>query len=119
MLLRFLAYCYQDDIIITKLNIEHILPKKYKDSFFDNISDEEIKTNVEFIGNKILFEKKLNIVAGNGYFGKKKEYYKKSNLKQVRDLSNLQVEDWRLENIRSRNDELFDLFVNKCEEWLK
>lgn len=35
--------------------------------------DATIKEKIEHIGNKLPFEKKLNIVAGNGYFGKKKK----------------------------------------------
>nr|WP_053090616.1 hypothetical protein [Streptococcus cristatus] len=35
---------------------------------------------VEHIGNKIPFEKRLNIIASNGYFVKKKESYRKSKV---------------------------------------
>nr|WP_241767508.1 hypothetical protein [Streptococcus gordonii] len=35
---------------------------------------------VEHIGNKIPFEKRLNIIASNGYFAKKKESYWKSKV---------------------------------------
>ena len=119
MLLRFIAYCYQDDVIETKINIEHILPKKFKNTYFANYKDEEIEKSIECIGNKILFEKKINIIAGNGYFGKKKEYYKQSEIKQVVNLSKVGIEDFKLEDINKRNNELFNIFVNRCEEWIK
>ena len=48
MLLKTLAYEQQDTLLPSKWEIEHI-------------------------GNKLPFEKKLNIVAGNGYFAKKKK----------------------------------------------
>lgn len=52
---------------------EHILPQKWQANYFLNVRDDIIKEKIEHIGNKIPFEKKLNIVAGNGYIGKKKK----------------------------------------------
>lgn len=120
MILRFIAYSYQDNIIeFQKTQIEHILPRKFKNSYFVNVDDEEIKTHIEYIGNKILFERKLNIVAGDGYFGKKKEYYKQSKIKQTIELSKNKQEDFTLKDIENRNEELFNIFVERCEEWIK
>ena len=48
--------------------IEHILPQKWQSSYFPSNSDGEVKELVEHIGNKVPFEKKLNIIASNGYF---------------------------------------------------
>ena len=71
-----------------KWEIEHIFPQKWHNNYFNNQekSEEEIKEQIEHLGNKIPLEKKLNIEAGNGYFGRKKENYQKSNI-QVFDFS--------------------------------
>ncbi|WP_245208676.1 hypothetical protein [Gottfriedia endophytica] len=50
---------------------------------------------MEHIGNKIPFEKKLNIIASNGYFKKIQEGYNKSKVQFLLDLSN-QHNEWGL-----------------------
>ena len=72
MLLKLLAYnnAKQDKLLPDKWEIEHILPQKWQSNYFLNNSDEEIKEKIEHLGNKLPFEKRLNIVAGNGYFAK-------------------------------------------------
>ena len=67
-------------------------------------------------GNKIIFEKRLNIQAGNGYFGKKKsDYYCKSKVHEVVALSKYPQNDWLKEDIEQREDKiiqrLMDFFV--------
>jgi len=71
MLLRMLAYESQTEPLPAKWEIEHIFPQKWKNNYFPNVPDDVISEKVEHIGNKLPFEKKLNIVAGNGYFTKK------------------------------------------------
>lgn len=73
MLLKTLAYEQQDTLLPSKWEIEHIFPQKWQTNYFPDVSDATIKEKIEHIGNKLPFEKKLNIVAGNGYFGKKKK----------------------------------------------
>ena len=46
------------------------------------------------IGNKMLIEKRINIEAGNGYFGKKKEKYKDSKFLEAKELANYPKNDW-------------------------
>src|SRR5699024_5428963 len=76
MILKSTSYESQDSLLPEKWEIEHILPRKWQTSYFPNRLDEEVEEIVENIGNKIPFEKKLNIIASNGYFNKKKESYK-------------------------------------------
>jgi hypothetical protein len=41
-------------------------------------NEEVAREKIEHLGNKTPFEKKLNIIATNNYFAKKKDYYVKS-----------------------------------------
>lgn len=68
MILKVLAYQKQEDLLPPKWEIEHILPQKWQSSYFPDSTEQEVKLLIEHIGNKLPFEKKLNIIAGNGYF---------------------------------------------------
>lgn len=74
MMLKIIAYLddAQDGLLPASWEIEHIFPQKWQSSYFTNIPDDEIRDKIEHIGNKLPFEKRLNIVAGNGYFGKRR-----------------------------------------------
>ncbi|MGX7199688.1 DUF262 domain-containing protein [Enterococcus nangangensis] len=112
MILKILAYQHQEKLLPEKWEIEHILPQKWQNSYFSTSSDEEVKEIVEHIGNKIPFEKKLNIVASNGYFAKKQASYEQSTVTILLELSKSH-QDWGLSDIRERDirisDELFAL----------
>lgn len=115
MLLKLLAYNTeeQNELLPYNWEIEHILPLKWQPSYF-NSNEDEVNELIETIGNKIPFEKKLNIVASNGYFSKKQEQYVKSNIAIAKAMSNSNIKDWKLEEIRERNirivDEVIDIF---------
>lgn len=115
MVLKVLAYQHQQELLPEKWEIEHILPQKWQSSYFPSNSDKEVKELVEHIGNKIPFEKRLNIIASNGYFKKKQQSYVKSKVQILRNLSNSH-RDWGLDEIRERDiricDELMMLFNN-------
>lgn len=89
MILKIIAYQHQSELLPEKWEIEHILPQKWQSSYFPTSSDSEVKELVEHIGNKVPFEKKLNIVASNGYFAKKKESYRKSKVEILLELSKI------------------------------
>ena len=116
MLLKVLAYQKQDELLPEKWEIEHILPQKWQTSFFPDNSEREVKDLIEHIGNKIPFEKKLNIIASNGYFAKKKETYQKSSITLVQDLSK-DKSDWRLDEIRERDIRIADELINLLSSW--
>jgi uncharacterized protein with ParB-like and HNH nuclease domain len=116
MILKILAYQRQDELLPEKWEIEHILPQKWQSSYFPSNSDVEVKEVVEHIGNKIPFEKKLNIIASNGYFKKKQESYKKSKVQILLDLST-QHNDWGLNEIRERDIRVSDEFLILLNEW--
>ena len=87
MILKILAYQNQKDLLPEKWEIEHILPQKWQTNYFPSNSESEVQELVEHIGNKIPFEKKLNIIAGNGYFKKKQQSYEKSKIQLLLNLS--------------------------------
>lgn len=110
-------YENQMELLPDKWEIEHILPKKWQESYFPN-SPEEVNNTIEHLGNKVPFEKRLNIVASNGYFTKKKESYKKSNISIVQELSQTHLTDWKLEQIRERDIRISDRIINNFDNWI-
>lgn len=103
------SYLYDSDskLFTGKLEIEHILPKRWKQANYFGWTKESAAEHLESIGNKIPFEKRLNIRAGNGYFGEKKRNYITSKIKEVQDLTtNHTSDDWLPEDIESRRDEV-------------
>ncbi|WML42441.1 DUF262 domain-containing HNH endonuclease family protein [Neobacillus sp. PS3-40] len=116
MILKILAYQGQEELLPGKWEIEHILPQKWQSSYFPSNSDGEVKELVEHIGNKIPFEKKLNIIASNGYFKKKQESYKKSKVQLLLDLS-IQHNDWGLNEIRERDIRISDELLILLNDW--
>ena len=120
MLLKLLAYDNQMELLPSKWEIEHILPQKWQKGFFPRNPDEEVKEKIEHLGNKIPFEKKLNIIAGNGYFAKKKELYKNSKVaitKAIGDDNSLNK--WELDSIIERDVEVADRVVDILDGWRK
>ncbi|OLP67063.1 hypothetical protein BACPU_04220 [Bacillus pumilus] len=116
MILKILAYQNQEGLLPDRWEIEHILPRKWQSSYFPSNSDREVKELVEHIGNKIPFEKKLNIVASNGYFKKKQESYEKSKVQLLLELSN-QYQDWGLDEIRERDIRISDQLWSILNDW--
>lgn len=119
MLLKLLAYDddSQNEFLPGKWEIEHILPNKWQNSYFPHSSGEEVNEVIEHLGNKIPFEKRLNIVASNGYFEKKKELYKQSKVAMVQKLSKYHSEDWKLEQIRERDIRVSDRIIEIFDSW--
>ena len=84
-----------------KVEIEHILPKKWNnyDGWTDKLWSEKLNT----LGNLVPLSKKLNIAAKNEFFDKKKEYYKKSEVQDVKDL--LKVKEWKPGDVMAKQKE--------------
>ncbi len=117
MLLKIMAYEEQDEVLPDKWEIEHILPQKWQANYLLNLNDDIIKEKIEHIGNKIPFEKKLNIVAGNGYFGKKKKQYEESGIVITKNMSKLDSDDWNLDNIAERDIRVSDALKAVLKRW--
>lgn len=117
MLLKTLAYEHQDDLLPAKWEIEHIFPQKWQTNYFPDESDSTIKEKIEHIGNKLPFEKKLNIVAGNGYFKKKKKEYATSKIKITNAMGISDVMDWNVDSIMKRDIRVSDEVVKILNRW--
>lgn len=102
----------QKDTIPWGFDIEHIFPKKWQNTNYNGWEEDDAQQYLNKFGNKIVFEKKLNIQAGNGYFGKKKQRYSESKIGTVLELSKYPKTDWLKEDIEKR-EEIFkeDLLV--------
>ena len=117
MLLKTLAYEQQDELLPAKWEIEHIFPRKWQTNYFLDESDAIIKEKIEHIGNKIPFEKKLNIVAGNGYFGKKKKEYTASKIAITKAIGTSDVADWNMDSIMKRDIRVSDEIIKTLNRW--
>ena len=117
LILKILAYNHQDELLPVKWEIEHIFPQKWQNNYFPEESDALVKEKVEHIGNKIPFEKKLNIIAGNGYFGKKKLEYLKSNIAIAKSMGAPDIDDWDLDCITKRDIRVSDEIINILNTW--
>ena len=117
MLLKTLAYEQQDELLPAKGEIEHIFPQKWQTNYFPDESDATIKEKIEHIGNKLPFEKKLNIVAGNGYFGKKKKEYSASKIAITKALGTSDVSDWNMDSIMKRDIRVSDEIIKTLNKW--
>lgn len=113
-LLLLNAYLFDDKqtLFIGKSEIEHIFPQSWQDTNYNGWEKTDAETHLNMLGNKIIFEKRLNIQAGNNYFGKKKERYKESKILEVQSLSKLSQNDWLKEDIEGRNTRIIDRLYN-------
>lgn len=92
----------QIQLIPETFDIEHIFPKKWQETNYNGWNIDVAFKYLDRFGNKIVFEKKLNIQAGNGYFGVKKQKYSLSKIACVVDLSSYYKNDWVQEDIEER-----------------
>jgi len=104
----------QKSLIPNNFEIEHIFPRNWQETNYNGWNKKDADEYLEKFGNKVAIEKKVNIQAGNGYFGKKKIRYQKSKIEEVLDLSNYAKNDWIKEDIEERENtiktELFNFF---------
>lgn len=111
-----LLYAYQNpnqtEVIPYTFDIEHIFPKKWQDTNYNGWTKSDADLYLDRFGNKTVFEKKLNIQAGNGYFGVKKQKYKVSTIATVQDLSNYPSNDWVKTDIEKREQEFKTTLLN-------
>jgi len=92
----------QIELIESNFEIEHIFPRVWQAANYNGWNHEDAKVYLERYGNKVAIGKKLNIQAGNGYFGQKKNKYKDSPIANVNDLSKYPSDDWVNTDIEAR-----------------
>ena len=80
------------DMLLKKYDIEHILPKSW--NHYDGWTELSHKKYINYIGNLMLLERKINIKAQNEYFRKKKEHYKKSDVQDALDMLSISDSGW-------------------------
>jgi hypothetical protein len=101
-----LLYAYlnprQTELVPSTFDIEHIFPKKWQDTNYNGWTKTDADLYLDRFGNKTVFEKKLNIQAGNGYFGVKKQKYLVSSIASVQELSKHPNNDWIKTDIENR-----------------
>lgn len=116
-LLLLNAYLFDNSqkIISRKSEIEHIFPQSWQNTNYNGWEKSDAETHLNMLGNKIIFEKRLNIQAGNNYFGKKKDKYKESEVLEVIALSKYEENDWLKEDIEKRNTEI----INRLYDFFK
>ncbi|MGX5817077.1 DUF262 domain-containing protein [Chitinophaga lutea] len=102
LLLHAYQHASQIEIVDWGFEIEHIFPLKWQTTNYNGWDEKDAEKYLNRLGNKIVFEKKLNIQAGNGYFGKKKQRYKESKIAVVLDLADHSQNDWLKEDIETR-----------------
>lgn len=117
MLLKMYAYKHQDNLLPADWQIEHILPQKWKDSFFTDVEPEEVDKLIEHIGNKTPFEMKLNIQASNGYFKEKQSKYRNSKIAVTQNLALTVSEDWTLKHIEQRDELVLTEILDLLRSW--
>ena len=119
MMLKMVAYqdAEQKALLPTNWEIEHIFPQRWQSNYFVNMTDDVIKEKIEHIGNKIPFEKRLNIVAGNGYFGKKKKLYAESRIAITKAMSSTPIQEWSLDDITERDVRVSELLQQTMTTW--
>lgn len=106
----------QKTLIPFTFDIEHIFPKKWQNTNYNGWSIEDASLYLDRFGNKIVFEKKLNIQAGNGYFGVKKQKYQVSSIATVIELSEYPKDDWVKEDIEKREVDFKNTIIKYFRE---
>ena len=89
-----------------RVHVEHILPKKINDEWI-NFNAEDHETYLWRIGNLTLLGQEYNNRAKNKGFDKKKEIYKKSEIKMTRDL--VTIDDWTTLTIIKRQEDFAEI----------
>ena len=119
MLLKTLTYDIQDNLLEKKWEIEHILPVKWENNYDLRENEKVAKEKIEHLGNKTPFEKKLNIIATNNYFSKKKILYLNSEIKITKEMGELKSNKWDLDDIIERDIRMTDKIISILKLWNK
>lgn len=102
----------QTSFVPENFDIEHIFPVKWQNTNYNGWTKEDAVEQLERFGNKVAIAKRLNIQAGNNYFGLKKSKYETSDIAAVKALASLPQNDWLKDDIEKRNAEFCDSIVS-------
>jgi uncharacterized protein with ParB-like and HNH nuclease domain len=95
----------QKKIISYDFHVEHILPRSWQTANYNGWNYKQAEEWLDSYGNRVVFENKLNIQAGNGYFGRKKEKYIQSTIEDILALARYKKDDFAIDDIKKREDE--------------
>ena len=112
ILLHAYLHKKQKQLLPLNFQVEHIFPKKWQDTNYKGWTKKSAEEYLEKFGNKAAIEKKINIQAGNEYFGRKKDKYKKSKVQVIKSLSQITSNDWVKSNIEDRDAKFKNDIVN-------
>ncbi|MDW3192646.1 MAG: DUF262 domain-containing HNH endonuclease family protein [Cytophagales bacterium] len=104
--------------LIPRFDIEHIFPKRWQDTNYNGWNIEDAWDYLDRFGNKVVLERKINIQAGNGYFGVKQARYISSSIASVIDLANYPKPDWLKEDIELREEQFVRDIMGFFREYL-
>ena len=99
-----------------KIHLEHIMPQdnskwKVDDDFHDKYCNH--------LGNMTLLYYKLNEGASNNLLEDKHEQYKKSDIRQTKDLLKVTTSDWTKELIEARQQYFFSVAMTRWPSFTK
>ena len=87
-----------------KVEVEHILPKKWQD--YNGWDQNKHAEALNKLGNLMLLPKKVNIKASNEFFKKKKQEYKKSKFSEAHELSESTHNNWGPKELQDRDEQI-------------
>ena len=92
-------------------------PKKWQNTNYNGWERDDADLYLDKLGNKTIFEKRLNIQAGNQYFALKKNKYAESEIATVQSLSKYPKSDWVKEDIEKREKDVINKLITFFWKW--
>ncbi len=93
---------FYDQVDQKKIEIEHILPKKW--NHYDGWNAESHANNINRLGNLMLLTKKVNIKASNEFFQRKKDVYETSSFSEAQVISQSKSINWGPDELEERDE---------------
>ena len=97
-------------VIGKKYDIEHILPRAWKSDYYGDWDKTKADSVMNMLGNLMPLEKRINIKAGNNFFGRKKEEYEKSKIQDALDLVSNPSDNWSYKDHNERHEKILKRF---------
>ena len=102
---QFPEFMPNDGLAVT---LEHVMPKQPQDNW-PNITDQDIETHCDRLGNLALLTADKNVNIGNDSFDVKKRVYKTSTFILTNQIA--EMDDWGIKEIEERQKALSALAI--------
>jgi uncharacterized protein with ParB-like and HNH nuclease domain len=100
--------------VFKRADVEHILPQKWENGYYDKWDDGTVKRISNTLGNLCLLETLRNIKGSNKFFTEKKlKSYVKSSYVLVKEL--VDFDQWTFEEYKQRQDTCVEKIVRFLE----